>query len=234
MSGFLRPRKNSKRALYLSAFELFCDGKSLAECAATTGLDLALLERCAHTQNWQRRQAQLLGASAVGRAETRLQAKAAVDNTLVNATRSAAQTLAQAYVKLIEEAASLPTHPYAAQGDDKPDANETYRQECAMIDRKADTMRKATEGLRELIETAQNIGLLEYERGGKPQGGNGGGDGDGKPLDLSRLTQLNIAIVQATNGQPQRVAATLAPASGETRSDLRNSEPITVDAKTGD
>lgn len=84
-----------------------------------------------------------------------------------------------------------------------------------MIEAKAQTMKIATQGLRELIETAQHVGLLKVERGGKPQDGRG----DDGPIDLSKLTQLNIAIVQATQaGQPAKVVAQLA-----TGDDLRNS-----------
>lgn len=219
--------KPSRKPLYAKAFVLFCEGKSLRDCAISTGISEENLAACAESQNWIKRRGLIVGSRAVAHAETRITAQIAVDSALVSASQSAAQTLATAYVRLIEEASALPTHPFAGPNDAKPDENERYRQECAMIERKAEVMRKATSGLRELIETAQNIGLLNVERGGKtPEGGS---DRD-KPIDLSKLTQLNIAIVNATNGNG--ASRMLAQVSAPSADDLRKSEPVTVQAET--
>lgn len=165
-----------------------------------------MVEKTAVHQHWQEKKGRYAGVVAVAAAETRLQAQVAVDSTLVRATQTAAETLANAYVQLITEAAALPTHPLANADGTPVDSSEAYRATRAMLDAKADTMRKATEGLRELIATAQNVGLLKVDRGGKAPEGDGRDD---KPIDLSKLTQLRIAIVQA-NGQAPRVAAELA------------------------
>lgn len=207
----MRPRKFSKKAQYALAFELFCEGRDLASIASQTALDFTQLARCAELQNWPRRRAELAGKKAVVATETRLQAQIAVDSALVNATQSAAATLAEAYVKLIAEAADLPTRPYASLGE-QPDENEKMRQAKHLMRDKVEIMKAATGGLRELIETAQNVGLLKVDRGGKTPDG---GDDRDKPIDLAKLTQLNIAIVQATGGQGTRVVAQLAEPTQE-------------------
>lgn len=163
-----------------------------------------MISRAADTQSWVMRRSRIAGIDAVKAAENRLASQVRTDSTLVSATESAASTLAAAYVRLIEEASALPTHPFAPEDGTTLSQSERYRQERAMIEAKAETMRKATEGLRELIETAQHVGLLKVDRGGKSP------DGDAherdKPIDLSKLTQLNIAIVQARGQAPQVVA----------------------------
>lgn len=122
--------------------------------------------------------------------------------------------MAEAYVKLIAEAAALPTHPYADQweGGVKPTESQKDRQSRHMLRDKVDIMKAATGGLRELIETAQNVGLLKVDRGGKTPDG---GDDRDKPIDLAKLTQLNIAIVQATGATGARVVAQLAEPTQE-------------------
>jgi hypothetical protein len=214
---------NSKRKQYASAFERFVNGEKLDAIADILGLDFATLERCATLQNWQQRRGRVLGATAVQAAETRLQAGAVVDQTLVSATRDAAQTLAAAYVRLIAEASELPTHPYAAADGSKPDANEHYRQCRGMIEAKAQTMKLATSGLRELIETAQNVGLLKVERG-DGRGGHGRNGDDDKPIDLSKLTQLRIAIGNASVSGAVMVAELSTPSAGNAIS----AEPVNV------
>jgi hypothetical protein len=199
-------QKHSKKPLYAQAFRLFCEhGLSPGEIAQKLALPIDALTDTIVRQRWAERKATLAGQHAVAAAETRLQAQVAVDSTLVRATQSAAETLANAYVQLITEAAALPTHPLANADGSTVDPQEAYRATRAMLDAKADTMRKATEGLRELIATAQNVGLLKVDRGGKPPEGDGRDD---KPIDLSKLTQLRIAIVQA-NGQVTKAGASL-------------------------
>ena len=223
----MRTRKASKKPQYASAFELFCDGRDFAFIASQTGLPQSQVERCAVDQNWERRRGAILGAKSVAAAETRLQAQAVVDSTLVNATRDAAHTLAKSYVRLIEEASALPTEPFADEQDTKMTEAERDRAHRRLIRDKTEVMKLATSGLRELIETAQNVGLLNVERGGKTP--EGGADRD-KPIDLSKLTQLNIAIVNATNGNG--ASRMLAQVSAPGADDLRKSEPVTVQAET--
>jgi len=221
-----RPRKPSKKPQYALAFSLYCDGVDWPEIARKTGLPQELVERCAAQQNWANKRGKLAGSESIAALETRLQAQNVVDSTLVRASQESAETLAQAYVRLIGEASALPTEPYADAEAAKLTEQERYRHHCTMIERKAGLMRIATSGLRELIETAQNVGLLKVERGGKPSDGS---DDRDKPIDLSKLTQLNIAIVQATSGNgPAKVLAQIATPASD---DLRNVEPIPVDAK---
>jgi hypothetical protein len=208
----VRQRKASKKPQYAHAFTLFCDGLDFPAIAAQTGLREDLIARCAEMQGWVSRRSRVAGVDAVKAAENRLASQVRTDSALVQATESAAFTLAGAYVKLIEEAASLPTRPYVEPTGDKPSENELYRQSRSMIEAKAQTMKLATSGLRELIETAQNVGLLKVDRGGKTPDG---GDDRDKPIDLAKLTQLNIAIVQATGATGARMVAQLAEPTQE-------------------
>lgn len=217
----------SKKPQYAHAFSLFCEGLDFPVIADKTGLSVDLLARCAETQSWVSRRSRVAGVDAVKAAETRLQAQAAVDSTLVNATRDAAHTLAKSYVRLIEEASALPTEPFADEQAAKMTEAERDRAHRRLIRDKTEVMKLATSGLRELIETAQNVGLLNVERGGKTP--EGGADRD-RPIDLSKLTQLNIAIVNATTGNG--AARMLAQVSAPNADDLRKSEPVTVQAET--
>lgn len=214
----MRARKQSKKPQYAHAFTLFCDGLDLPSIAAQTGLREDMIAHAAETQGWVSRRSRIAGVDAVKAAENRLAAVSRVDCTLVNATEEAANTLASAYVTLIRAASALPIEPFADETADKLTEAERDRRHRHLIRDKAETMKLATNGLRELIETAQNVGLLKVERGGKTPDGH---DDRDKPIDLSKLTQLNIAIVQATNGQGARVVAQLA--NGEkSADDLRN------------
>lgn len=201
--------KPSRKPAYAKAFTLFCEGKSLAEISHAVAISEENLAACADSQNWTKRRGLLVGHRSVAAAETRIQAQIAVDSTLVSATQSAASTLATAYVRLIEEASALPTEPFADETAATMTAAERDRRHRHMIRDKSEIMKVATSGLRELIETAQGVGLLKVERGGKVPDGH---DDRDKPIDLAKLTQLNIAIVQATNGRPQVLAQLSEPA----------------------
>lgn len=107
---------------------------------------------------------------------------------------------------LIRAASVLPIEPFADETGVKLTEAERDRRHRHLIRDKSEVMRTATAGLRELIETAQNVGLLKVERGGKTPDGH---DDRDKPIDLAKLTQLNIAIVQATGGQQSKVLAQL-------------------------
>lgn len=199
--------KPSRKPAYAKAFRMFCEGKPLGEIAIATGVSEENLAACAESQNWVKRRALIVGHHAVTAAETRIQAQIAVDSTLVSGVRSAANTLTTAYVRLIEQASALPVEPFPDESATKLTEAERDRAHRRLIRDKTEVMKLATSGLRELIETAQNVGLLKVERGGKTPDGDTDRD---KPIDLSKLTQLNIAIVQATGaGNGSRVLAQL-------------------------
>lgn len=193
----MRARKESKKPQYAHAFTLFCDGVDFATIALKTGLREDMIAHAAETQGWVQRRSRIAGVDAVKAAENRLASQVRTDSTLVNATETAAGTLAAAYVRLIEQASNLPVEPYADEQATKLTEAERDRAHRRLIRDKTEIMKLATSGLRELIETAQGVGLLKVERGGKvPEGG----DDRDRPIDLAKLTQLNVAIVNATGG----------------------------------
>lgn len=215
--------KPSKKPLYHKAFTDYVASKgSLPEIATRYGLMPDVLIRLAEAQKWEHRRSLLAGESRISATESRLHAQAHVDSTLCTATESIASRLADAYVSLITGITSLPVEPYAdatALGEPPMTEQERYRQHCQMIERKVGLQRQATEGLREMIETAQAVGLLLVAPGSRK-----GGDDQDKPIDLSKLTQLNVAIVAATAGRPAQVMVQLgSEATGQ--GDLRNVTP---------
>lgn len=192
-------KKYSKKPLYAQAFTLFCEGVAIGEIARRLQLPPDALADTVLRQRWTARRSTLAGAHSVAAAETRLQAQTNVDRTLCTATEQAASTLAASYVTAIEQICALPVEMEAENGEIET-AGARYRQRCHMIERKISLQKAATEGLRELIATAQNVGLLKVERNGRDRDGR---NDDDKPIDLSKLTQLNIAIVQATSAGKQ-------------------------------
>lgn len=199
----MRQRKASKKPQYAHAFQLFCDGVDLPAIAAQTGLREDMISQACVTQGWTARRSRIAGIDSVKAAENRLSSQIRTDSTLVNATENAATTLAGAYVRLIEQAAALPVEPFADSQAEKLTEAQRDRAHRHLLRDKVEVMKLATSGLRELIETAQGVGLLKVERGGKtPEGG----DDRDRPIDLAKLTQLNIAIVSATNGRQQVLA----------------------------
>lgn len=202
-------RKRSKKPLYAIAFSLWCEGKDLPEIARKTGLPLASLAEASQSQRWAQRRAMVADTQALEVVESRIHTQSRVDATLCRATEDAANALSASYVAIIRDIAglSVDAEPEVENPAIVPTKGELRRQHVHLLREKIELQKLATEGLREMIATAQAVGLLKVDqrsaRNGGPQAE------DDKPIDLSKLTQLNIAIVQATKDRPAQVLAQL-------------------------
>lgn len=192
----LNARKPSRKPLYADAFRRFVEGESLPQISHATGLPIDQLADVCERQNWSKRRATIAGAKECEIVEHRIHTQSRVDATLCRATEDAANALAASYVATIRKICELSVeaeqeHPDIVMG--KPEAR---RQHVHRLREKVELQKLATEGLREMIATAQQVGLLRVDSRGIR-----GQSQDDAPIDLSKLTQLRI-LVEATAAKP--------------------------------
>lgn len=195
-------RRGAKKPLYAEAFRLYIEGESLPEISRKTSLPVEQLAQTVHAQNWAKRRANVAGAKECEIVEHRIHTQSRVDATLCRATEQIADQLASSYVSTIKKICELSVeaeqeHPDIVLG--KPEAR---RQHVHRLREKIELQKLATEGLREMIATAQQVGLLRVDSRGVR-----GQNADDAPIDLSKLTQLRI-LVEATAKPAEKRAET--------------------------
>lgn len=199
----LTARKPGKKGLYAEAFRLFVEGESLPEIAGKTGIPVERLADTSIAQNWAKRRANVAGAKECEIIEHRIHTQARVDVTLCRATEEIADQLASSYVSTIKKICELSVEAEQEHPDIVLGKQEARRQHVHRLRERIELQKLATEGLREMIATAQQVGLLRVDSRGR----GGATSQDDAPIDLSKLTQLRI-LVEATAGPAEKRAET--------------------------
>ena len=128
--------------------------------------------------------------------ETRLAVKARIDAEICETVGRTVHELCGHFENMVRVACALPIEPHEEPRDHESIAlsaaerQERYRQHCQMIDRKLELSNAVVGGLQVLIDAARSLDLLHTE----PRSKSGSATGD---LDLTKLTTLNLTLVQA-------------------------------------
>ncbi len=195
----------TKKELYSEAFNLYVSDVNTPDLVAIARqLKLRAETLIAHAENsrWAERRAFLASRIASGQAEQRVSAQLAVDRQLVQSTVKAVEKWTGSLLEIIDRVGMLPTEPDASEVSGE---EELIHKRSKLLANKLDLLKASIEGFREMTATTLNLGLLKARKG-EPVG-----DESGK-LDLSKLTTLNLAIVQASAGAMKDVTPQGAPA----------------------
>lgn len=196
-----------KQELFIQAFDLYMNDPrnlNVVQIARELKMEPAMLMRYAQNKGWEQMRLQQRSLVSTVQNDRRIETAKRVDERVVESADMAIKKASSVYLEVIERIAAMPLDPMDVPDDelDKDDHGNVKRRpkRAKLMEEKVFLMNQAMDGFMKMASGAQGIGLVLNNKGL---------DGKSTADDLSKLTQLNVLLLDIHNNGGQKAMKTV-------------------------